>query len=59
MPVSHLTVTVSHLPTSTSFFLSCLQPLGYQFIGRVEEYIGFGQKAGAPADFWITEKKPG
>ncbi|KAJ5667993.1 uncharacterized protein N7477_006563 [Penicillium maclennaniae] len=47
MPVSHLTVTVSHLPTSTSFFLSCLQPLGYQFIGRVEDYIGFGQKAGA------------
>ncbi|OQD77206.1 hypothetical protein PENDEC_c003G05048 [Penicillium decumbens] len=59
MPVSHLTLTVSHLPTSTSFFLSCLQPLGYQFIGRVEEYIGFGQKPGAPADFWITEQKPG
>lgn len=59
MPVSHLTLTVSHLPTSTSFFLSCLQPLGYQFIGRHEDYIGFGQKQGTPADFWITEQKPG
>ncbi|KAF7715629.1 Uncharacterized protein PECH_002470 [Penicillium ucsense] len=59
MPVSHLTLTVSHLPTSTSFFLSCLQPLGYQFIGRHDDYIGFGQKQGEPADFWITEKKPG
>ncbi|CEJ56869.1 hypothetical protein PMG11_05585 [Penicillium brasilianum] len=59
MPVSHLTLTVSHLPTSTSFFLSCLQPLGYQFIGRHDDYIGFGQKQGEPADFWITEQKPG
>ncbi|KAI2786682.1 hypothetical protein POX_g09070 [Penicillium oxalicum] len=59
MPVSHLTLTVSHLPTSTSFFLSCLQPLGYQFIGRHDDFIGFGQKQGEPADFWITEKKPG
>ncbi|KAJ5726417.1 uncharacterized protein N7483_007774 [Penicillium malachiteum] len=59
MPVSHLTLTVSHLPTSTSFFLSCLQPLGYQFIGRHDDYIGFGQKQGEPADFWVTERKPG
>ncbi|KAJ5819730.1 hypothetical protein N7474_005321 [Penicillium riverlandense] len=59
MPVSHLTLTVSHLPASTSFFLSCLQPLGYQFVGRHEAYIGFGQKQGKPADFWITEQKPG
>ena len=59
MPVSHLTLTVAHLPTSTSFFLSCLQPLGYQFIGRHDDYIGFGQKTGEPADFWITEQKPG
>ncbi|KAF7123050.1 hypothetical protein CNMCM5793_001226 [Aspergillus hiratsukae] len=59
MPLSHMTLTVSHLPTSTSFFLSCLQPLGYQFIGRHDDYIGFGQKSGEPADFWITEQKPG
>ncbi|KAG2421534.1 hypothetical protein HFD88_005509 [Aspergillus terreus] len=59
MPVSHLTLTVAHLPTSTSFFLSCLQPLGYKFIGRHDDYIGFGQHSGEPADFWITEQKPG
>ncbi|KAJ0422083.1 hypothetical protein BJY00DRAFT_95596 [Aspergillus carlsbadensis] len=59
MPVSHLTLTVSHLPTSTSFFLSCLQPLGYKFIGRHDDYIGFGQNSDEPADFWITEQKPG
>lgn len=55
MPFSHLTLTTSHLPSSTSFFLSCLHPLGYKFIGRSDEYIGFGQNAGDPADFWITE----
>ncbi|KAL4987044.1 hypothetical protein BDW68DRAFT_115198 [Aspergillus falconensis] len=59
MPLSHLTLTVSHLPTSTSFFLSCLQPLGYKFIGRHDDYIGFGQNSNEPADFWITEQKPG
>lgn len=59
MPFSHLTITVSHLPSSTSFFLSCLQPLGYRFIGRSDDYIGFGQKPGEPADFWITEQKQG
>ncbi|KAJ9361871.1 glyoxalase family protein [Paecilomyces variotii] len=59
MPLSHLTLTVSQLPQSTSFFLSCLQPLGYHFIGRHEDYIGFGSQPGEPADFWITEEKPG
>lgn len=59
MPFSHLTITVSHLPSSTSFFLSCLQPLGYRFIGRSDDCIGFGQKSGEPADFWITEQKLG
>ncbi|KAF9888455.1 hypothetical protein FE257_008733 [Aspergillus nanangensis] len=59
MPLSHLTLTVGHLPTSTSFFLSCLQPIGYKFIGRHEDYIGFGQNSDEPADFWIREQKPG
>ncbi|EEP75689.1 predicted protein [Uncinocarpus reesii 1704] len=59
MPVSHLTLTVSNLPQSTSFFLSCLQPLGYRFIGRHENSIGFGAEPGKPADFWIAEERPG
>ncbi|KAL1953771.1 hypothetical protein VTO42DRAFT_2268 [Malbranchea cinnamomea] len=59
MPLSHLTLTVSHLPTSTSFFLSCLQPLGYRFIGRHDNSVGFGSEPGEPADFWISEERPG
>ncbi|WEW57580.1 hypothetical protein PRK78_003047 [Emydomyces testavorans] len=59
MPLSHLTLTVSNLPQSTSFFLSCLQPLGYRFIGRHENSIGFGAEPGKPADFWIAEERPG
>ncbi|OAX78284.1 hypothetical protein ACJ72_07411 [Emergomyces africanus] len=59
MPLSHLTLTVSHLPTSTSFFLSCLQPLGYRFIGRHDNNVGFGSVPGEPADFWIAEERPG
>ncbi|KAK2741375.1 hypothetical protein FQN57_005659 [Myotisia sp. PD_48] len=59
MPVSHITLTVSNLPASTSFFLSCLQPLGYCFIGRHDNNIGFGAEPGKPADFWISEERPG
>lgn len=59
MPLSHLTLTVSHLPTSTTFFLSCLQPLGYQFVGRHDEYIGFGSVPDEPADLWLAQEKPG
>ena len=53
------TLMVSHLPTSTSFFLSCLQPLGYQFCGYHGDFIGFGQASGKPAEFWLTDQKLG
>ncbi|KAL6244394.1 hypothetical protein RBB50_008636 [Rhinocladiella similis] len=58
---SSITLTVSHLPTSTSFFLSALQPLDYVFRGRQEQTIGFGPKdpPTALADFWITQEIPG
>ncbi|KAJ9618816.1 hypothetical protein H2204_012892 [Knufia peltigerae] len=58
---SSITLTVSHLPTSTSFFLSALQPLNYVFRGRQEQTIGFGPKdpPTALADFWITQEIPG
>ncbi|KIV91794.1 hypothetical protein PV10_06297 [Exophiala mesophila] len=60
MPAS-ITLTVSHLPTSTSFFLSALQPLGYSFRARQDQTIGFGPERHptAPADFWITQEIPG
>jgi hypothetical protein len=58
---SSITLTVSHLPTSTSFFLSALQPLNYVFRGRQEQTIGFGPQnpPNAVADFWITQEIPG
>jgi hypothetical protein len=58
---SSITLTVSHLPTSTSFFLSALQPLDYVYRGRVDNTVGFGSATNpsAPADFWITQEIPG
>ncbi|KAI5361096.1 Putative glyoxalase/Bleomycin resistance protein/Dihydroxybiphenyl dioxygenase [Septoria linicola] len=52
MPVSHLGLTVSHIPTATSFYLAALQPLGYRFIGHQGHSIGFGVES---ADFFITQ----
>lgn len=55
---SSITLTVKQLPTSTSFFLSALQPLNYVYRGRVENTIGFGLKD-SPPDFWISQETPG
>ncbi|KAI0575343.1 glyoxalase family protein [Pyrenophora tritici-repentis] len=56
MPVSHIGLTVSHLPTSTSFFLSALQPLGYRYIGETGNQIGLGIN---DADFFLCQETPG
>ncbi|KAF2800778.1 hypothetical protein K505DRAFT_369956 [Melanomma pulvis-pyrius CBS 109.77] len=56
MPVSHIGLTVSHLPTSCSFFLSALQPLGYRFIGEQGNQIGLGI---TDADFFLCQETPG
>ena len=58
---SSITLTVSHLPRSTSFFLSSLQPLDYVYRGRTDNTIGFGSalNLSAPPDFWITQEVPG
>ncbi|KAF2466753.1 uncharacterized protein BDR25DRAFT_293153 [Lindgomyces ingoldianus] len=56
MPVSHIGLTVSHLPTSCSFFLSALQPLGYRFIGQQGNQIGLGIN---DADFFLCQETPG
>ena len=42
MPVSHIGLTVSHLPTSCSFFLAALAPLGYRYLGQEGNQIAFG-----------------
>ncbi|KAF2707421.1 hypothetical protein K504DRAFT_447413 [Pleomassaria siparia CBS 279.74] len=56
MPVSHIGLTVSHLPTSCSFFLSALQPLGYRFVGEQKNQIGLGI---TDADFFLCQETPG
>ncbi len=58
---SSITLTVSHLPTSTSFFLSALQPLDYAYRARSDNTIGFGStlNPSIPPDFWITQEIPG
>lgn len=56
MPVSHIGLTVSHLPASTSFFLSALQPLGYKYIGECGSQIGLGIR---DADFFLCQESPG
>ncbi|KAF3005069.1 hypothetical protein E8E13_009570 [Curvularia kusanoi] len=56
MPVSHFGLTVSHLPASSSFFLSALQPLGYRYIGQQGHQVGFGIRE---ADFFLSQETPG
>lgn len=52
MPMSHVGLTVSHIPSATSFYLSALQPLGYRFIGHQGDSIGLGIDS---ADFYLTQ----
>ena len=56
MPAS-ITLTVSNLPQSTSFFLSILQPLGYVYRGQAcPSIIAFGPRdTSIPPDFWLTQ----
>ncbi len=59
MPVSHIGLTVTHLPTSTSFYLSALAPLGYKFIAEHGTQIGFGPAHSDEADFFISQEGDG
>lgn len=58
MPVSHIALTVSHLPSSVSFYLSCLQPLDYHFIGQWGESVGLGPSGSESADLFLTQETP-
>ncbi|KAF2400116.1 hypothetical protein EJ06DRAFT_47574 [Trichodelitschia bisporula] len=55
---SPIGLTVSHLPTATSFFLAALQPLGYRFVGRWGNQIGFGTQHEA-AEFFLAQDPNG
>ena len=56
MPVSHLGLTVSHIPSATSFYLAALQPLGYRYIGQQGDAIGLGV---TDADFFLCQERNG
>lgn len=56
MPVSHLGLTVSHIPSATSFYLQALQPLGYRYIGQSGDSIGLGVDE---ADLFLTQEPRG
>ncbi|KAI4742598.1 hypothetical protein E4T50_06992 [Aureobasidium sp. EXF-12298] len=56
MPVSHVGLTVSHVPSACSFFLSALQPLGYKYVGNQADSVGFGTD---DADFFLSPEVPG
>ncbi|KAF2717672.1 hypothetical protein K431DRAFT_198624, partial [Polychaeton citri CBS 116435] len=57
MPVSHLGLTVSHIPSATSFYLAALQPLGYSYVGSQGESIGLG--IDDKADFFLCQEQNG
>ncbi|KPI36192.1 uncharacterized protein AB675_8974 [Cyphellophora attinorum] len=54
---SSITLTVSQLGQSTSFFLSALQPLGYIYRGQAcSTTIAFGPRdTSIHPDFWLTQ----
>ena len=58
MPLVNVSLPVSQLPQSTSFFLSALQPLGYQYLGQRgdQQQIGFGVEE---PDFFLYQERPG
>ncbi|KAK4556402.1 hypothetical protein LTR86_006546 [Recurvomyces mirabilis] len=56
MPVSHLGLTVSHIPSATSFYLATLGPLGYRYFGQSGDSVGLGVDH---ADLFLTEEPRG
>ena len=56
MTVSHLGITVSHIPSASSFYLQALQPLGYHYIGQSGDSIGLGVHE---ADLFLTQEPNG
>ncbi|KAF2481915.1 hypothetical protein BDY17DRAFT_299922 [Neohortaea acidophila] len=56
MPVSHLGLTVSDLPSATAFYLATLAPLGYRYIASRGGDVGLGIHE---ADFFLRQAERG
>ena len=55
MPLSQIDLIASHLPTSCSFFLSALSPLGYRCLGHRGKDIAFGVDN---VEFYLQQQDP-
>lgn len=63
MPIAHISLPVTSLETSKTFYTAVLKPLGYEIYKEFDAVIGMAPKMGAP-DFWMhlcpeAEKKVG
>jgi hypothetical protein len=54
MPIAHISIPVSSLSSSTTFYLSALKPLGYDIFMKVENAVGLTIKYDGP-DFWLHQ----
>ena len=54
MPISHVSLPVSSLSTSTDFYTAALKPLNYSLFLKFDATVGFAPKYGGP-DFWIHQ----
>lgn len=52
MPIAHVSLPVSSIPTATTFYLAALKPLGYSVYLQLENAVGLKLKFDGP-DFWI------
>ncbi|KAH8687179.1 Glyoxalase/Bleomycin resistance protein/Dihydroxybiphenyl dioxygenase [Tricladium varicosporioides] len=52
MTISHISLPVTSLPASKTFYTTLLSHLGYGIFLELPETIGFGQKYKGP-DFWL------
>jgi len=53
--LDHITLRVHDLATSKAFYVSVLQPLGYEVVMDFPEGLGLG--VGGKPDFWLTEDR--
>ncbi|KUJ18323.1 uncharacterized protein LY89DRAFT_781393 [Mollisia scopiformis] len=54
MPLAHVSLPVTSLPASTAFYLSALNPLGYDVFMNLERAVGMTVKYDGP-DFWLHQ----
>jgi catechol 2,3-dioxygenase-like lactoylglutathione lyase family enzyme len=54
MPIAHVSLPVSSLPSSKAFYEAALKPLNYAVYMSLDAAVGFAPRYGGP-DFWIHQ----